>query len=122
MATTGAAIAEAEALDEQDFRSYLRDVVPLLIGGSEGVLDNVLEDNSALLKRFIQEGSDEGSSGQPAPFVIIRNVPDAKGTRSTAHTSQHACIRCAGCPPHVLLAACLDIAVARVRAWLPDGS
>ena len=71
--------AAAEVLDEQDFRSYLRDVVPHIIGGSEGVLENVLEESSEVIKRFIQEGSDQDTSGAPSPFVVIRNIPDAKG-------------------------------------------
>ena len=51
MATAAAGGAVLEQLTETEFRSYLRDVVPNVIGGSEGELESVLESSSGVIKR-----------------------------------------------------------------------
>eukprot|EP00039_Didymoeca_costata_P024694 m.349769 g.349769 ORF g.349769 m.349769 type:complete len:60 (+) comp43864_c0_seq1:89-268(+) len=54
MAEATAGASSNETLSESDFVTYLRDIVPLMIGGSEGELDDVL--------------------GQPASLEILKKL------------------------------------------------
>jgi dynein heavy chain 1 len=75
-----------DQLSEPEFNSYLRDVVPNVIGGSEGELAEVLDQNAAVIANFVgtaQAIDTESSSSSIAVLVVVRNVPETKEEKVT---------------------------------------
>eukprot|EP00040_Diaphanoeca_grandis_P036231 m.230237 g.230237 ORF g.230237 m.230237 type:complete len:4579 (-) comp33576_c0_seq1:2736-16472(-) len=65
---------ETPPLSAGELRTYLREVIPLILGGTEGQLDVVLKtkENDDMLTNFIKDDTPMTS------LVVVRNVPDAK--------------------------------------------